>query len=107
MSTESTATAPELSKTASAARPELNPLTRCLTYYGLWIIRRLRWLKRRLLAIAMLLYYLLRIAFRRVRRALLALAVRNGLDHTNASRRLHELREERRSACTAYGAPCG
>jgi len=84
--------------TAAAARSYRNHFVRCLTYYGLWMIRRLRWLKRRLFAIGALLAYLLRSAVRRVRRAFIIFAVRNGLDHTKTTGRLRELNEERRSA---------
>ncbi len=83
---------------SAAARPAVEWLTRRLTYRGLLIIRRLlRW-RRRLRRLLLLLAQFFSGLWESIRRAFIAFAVRNGLDHTEATKTLERLREERKSA---------
>ncbi len=83
---------------AAAVHPAENWLTRRLTYQGLILLRRLRRLRRRFLGVLALLGQFFSGLWSTIRRAFVAFAVRNGLDHTKATETLHRLREERRSA---------
>ncbi len=83
---------------AAAVHPAENWLTRRLTYQGLILLRRLRRLRRRFLGVLALLGQFFSGLWSTIRRAFVAFAVRNGLDHTKATETLHRLREERKSA---------
>jgi murein DD-endopeptidase MepM/ murein hydrolase activator NlpD len=73
-------------------------IARCLTWNGLWMIRRMRWVKRRVRNLIELVLGVLIYLEKRVIHAFWAFAVRNGLDHTAAVETISRLGEERHSA---------
>jgi len=83
---------------AAATHPARDWAVRRMTYQGLMMIRRLRRLRRRLAGLFALLGQFFSSLRGTVRRAFVALAVRNGLDHSKATETLHRLREEQRNA---------
>lgn len=60
-------------------------------YDGLWLMRRMRQLKRRILGILRLILRMLGYAFEKVKYLFIAFAVRNGLDHTKTVKFLRRL----------------
>ena len=74
----------------------MSPTARFLTWKGLWMIRRLRWIKRRMLWVLALLWGLLFGVWQKGVHTFWAFAVQNGLDHSLFMEKLRAFREERK-----------
>ena len=73
-----------------------NALARRLTWEGLWMLRRLRWLKRRVLFVLDLVFSFFLGLWKRAVHMFLAFAVQNGLDHSLCMENLRRLQTEHR-----------